>query len=179
VNTNLQLILGGARSGKSRFSLAQDGDSSFDRRVFLATATAADQEMKERIRKHQADRGPQWETLEAPYHLIEVLEKLKNEPKTLVVVDCATLWLSNLLCGMGGPALSLSEIEEQIARLTDTLSKIGSPTRSVSNEVGLSIVPDSVLGRQFRDLQGLLNQKLASQAGQVFFLVAGIPQKIK
>ncbi len=179
MNNNLQLILGGARSGKSRFSLVQGDEALFERRVFLATATAGDEEMKARIEKHRSDRGAEWETHEAPYHLTDALEKLRPTGKTLIVVDCATLWISNLLCGMGGASLSEAEAGRKIDDLIMVLSKTPGTVRIVSNEVGLSIVPDNVLGRQFRDLQGLLNQKLAAQAAQVFFLIAGIPQRIK
>jgi adenosylcobinamide kinase/adenosylcobinamide-phosphate guanylyltransferase len=179
MNTKLQLILGGARSGKSRFSLNQRDESSFERRIFLATATIHDEEMKTRVQKHQDDRGPEWETLEEPYHLAEALHRLNHPEKTLIVVDCATLWISNLLCGMGGPPLSADDIEIKFNELLDALSKNPSSIRIVSNEVGLAVVPDNLLGRQFRDLQGLLNQKLATQADQVFFLIAGLTQKIK
>lgn len=179
MNANLQLILGGARSGKSRFSLGQNNEARFERCIFLATATADDEEMKARIQKHQADRGAQWETHEAPYHLTEALENLRSTEKTLIVVDCVTLWLSNLLCGMGGAAIAEAEAEKRIEDLLTALTRTPGHIRIISNEVGLSIVPDNALGRQFRDLQGLLNQKLAAQAAQVFFLVAGIPQKIK
>jgi adenosylcobinamide kinase/adenosylcobinamide-phosphate guanylyltransferase len=179
VNSKLQLILGGARSGKSRFSLGQGNEATFERQIFLATATADDEEMRQRIRKHQDDRGAQWETLEAPYRLIETLQNIEGKDRTLVVVDCATLWLSNLLCGMGGDALSTEGIEKRIDGLIQTLSNTSYQVRIVSNEVGLSLVPDNALGRQFRDLQGLLNQKLASEAGEVFFFIAGIGQKLK
>jgi len=179
VNSKLQLILGGARSGKSRFSLGQGNEAAFERRIFLATATAGDEEMRQRIRKHQDDRGAQWETLEAPYALTQTLQTIQGQGQTLVVVDCATLWLSNLLCGMGGAPLSVEEIEKRIDGLIQTLSNTSHQVRIVSNEVGLSLVPDNVLGRQFRDLQGLLNQKLASEAGEVFFFIAGIGQKLK
>jgi adenosylcobinamide kinase / adenosylcobinamide-phosphate guanylyltransferase len=179
VNSKLQLILGGARSGKSRFSLDQRNESSFERRFFLATATTHDEEMKDRVRKHQAQRGSGWETIEEPYHLPDALQRFKDSEKTIIVVDCATLWLSNLLCGVGGKSLSTDEIEKKFDDLLDVLSQIRSHVRIVSNEVGLAVVPDNVLGRQFRDLQGLLNQKLASQASQVFFMVAGLSQKLK
>jgi len=179
VNSKLQLILGGARSGKSRFSLNQGTEPSFERRIFLATATTNDEEMKTRVRKHQAERGPEWETIEEPYHLAEALQKLNRSEKTLIVVDCATLWLSNLLCGMGGEALSIDEIEKRFDGLVAVLSRTQSHIRIVSNEVGLSIVPGNVLGRQFRDIQGLLNQKLASQSHEVFFMIAGLSQKLK
>lgn len=179
MNSKLQLILGGARSGKSRFSLDQGNEPSFERRLFLATATTDDEEMKTRVRKHQVERGPQWETIEEPYHLAEVLQKLNGSEKTLIVVDCATLWLSNLLCGMGGERLSADEIEKRFDDLLNALSRTMSHIRIVSNEVGLAVVPDTVLGRQFRDLQGLLNQKLASRADQVFFMMAGLSQRLK
>lgn len=179
VNSKLQLILGGARSGKSRFSLNQGNESTFERRIFLATATFQDEEMKIRIRKHQTERGHQWETIEEPYHLAESLQKLNRSEKNLIVVDCATLWLSNLLCGISGELLSADEIEKKIGGLLDTLSQTQSHVRIVSNEVGLAVVPDNVLGRQFRDLQGLLNQKLASQADEVFFMIAGLSQRLK
>ncbi len=179
MNSKLQLILGGARSGKSRYSLNQGNEASFESRIFLATATSEDQEMKDRVRKHQAERGPQWETVEEPYQLAETLQRFNHLEKTMIVVDCATLWLSNLLCGVGGKALSTDEIESKFNGLLAVLIQTRSPIRIVSNEVGLAVVPDNSLGRQFRDLQGLLNQKLASQADEVFFMIAGLSQKLK
>ena len=179
MNSKLQLILGGARSGKSRYSLNQGNETSFEHRIFLATATAEDMEMKIRVQKHQIERGSQWETIEEPYHLAEAFKRLTHTEKTLIVVDCATLWLSNLLCGMGGVALSDNEIEKKISGLLNTLLQTQSCIRVVSNEIGLAIVPDNELGRRFRDLQGFLNQKLASQADEVFFIVAGLIQKLK
>jgi len=179
VNSKLQLILGGARSGKSRFSLDQGNEISFERRFFLATATTNDEEMIDRVRKHQIQRGPQWETIEEAYCLAETLQRLDNSEKNLIVVDCVTLWLSNLLCGVGGKSLSADEIENKFSDLLGVLSRAQSHIRIVSNEVGLAVVPDNALGRQFRDLQGLLNQKLASQASQVFFMIAGLAQKCK
>jgi len=159
--------------------LDQGSEASFERRIFLATATANDEEMKARVRKHQAERGSEWDTIEEPYHLAEALQKLNRSEKTLIVVDCATLWLSNLLCGVKGKALSTDEIEKKFNDLLDVLSRTQSHIRIVSNEVGLAVVPDNALGRQFRDLQGLLNQKLASQANQVFFMIAGLAQQCK
>jgi adenosylcobinamide kinase/adenosylcobinamide-phosphate guanylyltransferase len=179
MNSKLQLILGGARSGKSRYSLNQGNEASFETQIFLATATSEDQEMKDRVRKHQAERGPDWKTIEEPYQLAKTLQDLSDSEKNLIVVDCATLWLSNLLCGVGGKALSTGEIENQFDDLLDILTRTRSYIRIISNEVGLAVVPDNVLGRQFRDLQGLLNQKLASQADEVFFMIAGLAQKCK
>ena len=179
MNSKLQLILGGARSGKSRYSLNQGTQASFEYRVFLATATAEDEEMKDRVRKHQTERGPDWKTVEEPYHLAQTLQKLDSSEKTLIVVDCATLWLSNLLCGVGGKALSTDEIENKFNDLFAVLSQTRSHIWVVSNEVGLAVVPDNALGRRFRDLQGLLNQKLAFQADQVIFMIAGLALKLK
>jgi adenosylcobinamide kinase / adenosylcobinamide-phosphate guanylyltransferase len=179
MNSKLQLILGGARSGKSRYSLNQGKQASFEHLIFLATATAEDEEMRNRVRKHQTERGSDWKTIEEPYYLAKTLQQLDDSEKTLIVVDCATLWLSNLLCGVGGKALSSDEIENKFNDLFNLLARARSHIWIVSNEVGLAVVPDNTLGRQFRDLQGLLNQKLAFQADQVIFMIAGLAQKLK
>jgi adenosylcobinamide kinase/adenosylcobinamide-phosphate guanylyltransferase len=175
----LQFILGGARSGKSRYALNQGDELTYERRIFLATAFAGDEEMKSRIKRHQAERGDQWTTLEEPYHLVGALEKSSSGENNLLVVDCATLWISNLLCGMGGKELSISEIEKEFEKLIKILPRQKGRIRIVSNEVGLGLVPDNSLGRQFRDLQGQFNQSLAALANQVILMTAGLPQKIK
>lgn len=180
--SHIQLILGGARSGKSRFALQQGNESSFDPLLFLATATAGDEEMKDRIEKHRMSRlekDSRWKAIEEPYRLAGVLGNSAVHEKGLLVIDCVTLWISNLLCGMGGNPLSNTECEKTFEDLLQTLARAKGQIRIVSNEVGLSIVPDNELGRNFRDLQGLLNQKLAAMSDEVFFLVAGIPRKIK
>jgi adenosylcobinamide kinase/adenosylcobinamide-phosphate guanylyltransferase len=179
MTTSLQLILGGARSGKSRYALSQGDEPASERRIFLATAFAGDEEMKKRIEHHQAERGNRWTTLEEPYHLAAALEKSNGGVDSLLVVDCATLWISNLLCGMGGKSLSSSEVEKEFEKLIEILPRQKGRIRIVSNEVGLGIVPDNLLGRQFRDLQGQFNQSLAALAGQVILMTAGLPQKIK
>jgi adenosylcobinamide kinase/adenosylcobinamide-phosphate guanylyltransferase len=176
---NLQLILGGARSGKSRYALNQGDESTYEHRIFLATAFAGDEEMKNRIKRHQAERGGQWTTLEEPYHLVTALEKSNAGVSDLLVIDCATLWISNLLCGMGGKTLQTSEIEKEFEKLFKILPRRKEKIRFVSNEVGLGLVPDNALGRQFRDLQGQFNQTLAALANQVILMTAGLPQKIK
>ena len=175
----LQLILGGARSGKSRFALNQGDENSFDPKIYLATASAQDGEMSRRIELHKAQRGLQWKTVEAPYDLIQALESCAISPKGLVVLDCATLWISNLLCGIGGPKLSATQVERVFEKLFRTLPQWSGNIRVVSNEVGLGIVPDNPLAREFRDLQGRFNQSLAAIASQVILMVAGLPQKIK
>ena len=175
----LQLILGGARSGKSRYALHQGGELAFESHFFLATAFAGDEEMKQRITQHQSERDSCWRTLEEPYHLVTAWGRLETGPKSLMVMDCATLWISNLLCGMGGKALSPSGVEKEFEALFELLSRLNGEVRIVSNEVGLGIVPDNPLSRQFRDLQGKFNQNLAGLANQVILMTAGIPQKIK
>ena len=179
MTSSLQLILGGARSGKSRYALNQGDELTYDRRIFLATAFAGDTEMENRIKRHQTERGDQWNTIEEPYDLAAPVEKSKTELNSLLVIDCATLWISNLLCGMGGKALESSEIEKEFEKLFKILSQQKGRIRIVSNEVGLGLVPDNLLGRQFRDLQGQFNQSLAALAGQVILMTAGLPQKIK
>lgn len=176
---HVQLILGGARSGKSRYALNQGDEASFEPKIFLATASAEDGEMAQRIERHRQERGPQWLTVEAPYHLLKTLEAQAQSMKGLVVLDCATLWISNLLCGVGGKKLTAPEIETLFENLFQIIPKLKGNLRIVSNEVGLGIVPDNSLGREFRDLQGRFNQSVASLADQVIFLTAGIPQKIK
>lgn len=176
---SLQLILGGARSGKSRFALGQGDEGNFDPRTFLATAAAGDAEMRERIERHRKERDKTWRTLEEPYHLADALGRAANHPKGLVVMDCATLWISNLLCGMGGKPLAPAEVEGEFGKFFAQVPALQGALRIVSNEVGLGVVPDNPLGRQFRDLQGFFNQKTASIANQVILLTAGIPQKIK
>jgi len=175
----LQLILGGARSGKSRYALGQPGELSAGSRIFIATALAEDEEMKKRIELHRTVRENHWQTLEEPYHLAEALERAAVSPGNLVVVDCLTLWISNLLCGKGGKTLTPEESREAFKGFLHTLPKLAGTIRLVSNEVGLGIVPATPLGRHFRDLQGELNQAVAVLAGEVILMTAGIPQKIK
>ncbi len=179
MSASLQLILGGAKSGKSRFALSQGNENLFEPRIFLATASPGDEEMRQRIHRHQSERGSDWQTLEESYQLLEALSRSAIHEKGLVVVDCATLWISNLLCGMGGKVKSVTEIENEFEKLFQILPLLKGSIRFISNEVGLGIVPDNLLSRQFRDLQGIFNQSVASIANQVILLTAGIPQKIK
>ena len=179
MSPSIQLILGGARSGKSRYALQQNGEFPFEQRIFIATAMAADEEMKNRIQRHQKERGTLWMTVEEPYNLTDTVKKTATRENALVVIDCATLWISNLLCGMGGPALSSVEAEIKLGVFVQNLATAKGIVRIVSNEVGLGIVPESVLGREFRDLQGNFNQQLASTAHEVVWMTAGLPQKIK
>ncbi len=163
------LVLGGARSGKSRYAewLIATYPPPW---IYIATAEARDDEMAERIAAHRARRDAGWQTMEAPHELAGALEAAPAGGA--VLVDCLTLWLSNLI---DGPF----DIEVQTARLQEVLAGRVGPTVVVSNEVGLGIVPDNALARRFRDLQGTLNQKLAAQAPRVVMMVAGLPVAVK
>jgi len=162
------LILGGARSGKSRYaeSLIAALPPPW---TYIATAEAGDAEMAERIAAHRARRGGSWRTVEALRELAAALKSCRTAP---VLVDCLTLWLSNLL-------LAGADIDAEVAQLEDALSVMRAPVVLVANEVGSGIVPDHALGRRFRDLQGVLNQRIAARADRVVLVVAGLPLALK
>lgn len=161
------LVLGGARSGKSRHaeSLAHG------RKVYIATAEAFDAEMRERIGKHQDQRGDGWETVEAPQELSSALNSIKRDAET-VLIDCITVWLGNLMHHG-------RDIRAEVQVLCDTLKSAPFDVVIVSNEVGLSIVPENAMARKFRDEQGLANLRLAEVADNVVFVAAGLPLKLK
>jgi adenosylcobinamide kinase / adenosylcobinamide-phosphate guanylyltransferase len=163
------LVLGGARSGKSRY--AEWLIATYPKPwVYVATAEAKDSEMAERIAAHRARRDAGWQTVEAPYELRDALAAAPGG--AAVLVDCLTLWLSNLMLGA-------FKVDAMTAKLEQTLAARAGPTVLVSNEVGLGIVPDNALARQFRDAQGSLNQRLATQASRVVMMVAGLPVVVK
>lgn len=163
------LILGGARSGKSRFALDR-GDLLGGEKIFIATARPSDKEMARRIERHRRERPEGWKTIEEPLHLADLLRSIEGKAD-VAVIDCLTLWLSNLLMAMG-------EDEEKILKEVDRLVKAARSVRlsvvAVSNEVGLSIVPVHPLARLFRDLSGLLHQRWAAEADEVYWMMAGI-----
>jgi adenosylcobinamide kinase / adenosylcobinamide-phosphate guanylyltransferase len=164
---SVALILGGARSGKSRFAEALASDPKH----YVATANAFDDEMKQRIAAHQLQRGKHWVTHEVPIDLVAALKKI-DVPGNFVLVDCLTLWLSNLL-------LADLDCEAAIENLTDHLREAKARIVIVSNEVGLGIVPENKLARRFRDVQGLANQRVAEVALNVVFMAAGLPLMLK
>jgi adenosylcobinamide kinase / adenosylcobinamide-phosphate guanylyltransferase len=164
------LVLGGARSGKSTFAERMIADSNLAR-VYLATATADDGEMQDRITHHRNRRGPDWTTVEEPLALIDALTQV-SRPGSAILVDCLTLWLSNLMLAGRDP-------DVETKRLTRFLGVAANPVVLVSNEVGLGIVPESRLGRDFRDAQGRLNQAVASVVPNVVFVAAGLPLWLK
>ena len=169
LNPQLILLGGGVRSGKSSFALHL-AQRLGGRKVFLATAEARDEEMAERIAAHQARRDAGWQTIEAPHDLADALHAAPSG--AAVLIDCLTLWLSNLM-ERG------TDIETQMTKLQEALAERVGATVIVSNEVGLGIVPDNALVRRFRDLQGNLNQRLAMQASRVIIMIAGIAVAVK
>lgn len=165
----LTLVLGGARSGKSRY--AENLIAALPPRwVFIATAEPGDAEMAERIAYHRLRRGPDWQTIEAPQDLTAALASISDEAP--ILVDCLTLWLSNRM-------LADADLEAEIALLEAALDRRRAPIALVSNEVGFGIVPDNELARRFRDLQGRLNQRMAARADRVVLVVAGLPVVVK
>jgi adenosylcobinamide kinase/adenosylcobinamide-phosphate guanylyltransferase len=164
------LVLGGARSGKSAFAEKLVRDSGLAR-VYLATATAGDGEMQTRIARHRVQRGDDWTTVEEPLALVDALTREVTHGRA-VLVDCLTLWLSNVMLAERDP-----EIEAR--RLTRFLEVAKYPVVLVSNEVGLGLVPETPLGRQFRDAQGRLNQAIAACVPNVVFIAAGLPLWLK
>jgi len=164
------LVLGGARSGKSRYAEAI-AEASAAEPVYLATAHAGDDEMAARITEHKARRGPRWRTVEAPIALAQAITA-EAAPGRVLVVDCLTLWLSNLMLA-GHPVGEASE------HLLAALAAAPGPVILIGNEVGLGIVPDNALARAFRDHAGRLHQALAARVGTVVLMVAGLPMVIK
>jgi len=164
------LILGGARSGKSRFAEGLIAASPGPW-VYLATGEAGDAEMAARIRHHRERRGEGWRTVEEPLDLARALGRSAGEGR-VILVDCLTLWISNLMAAGRDVAL-------ETERLIAALPGISMPIVFVSNEVGLGIVPDNALAREFRDEAGRVNQAIATAANRVYFIAAGLPLVMK
>ena len=164
------LVLGGARSGKSSEAERLVLESGLAP-AYIATATAGDGEMAERIALHRARRGPAWTTREEPLDLLGALEA-EAGPGQAVLVDCLTLWLSNLL-------FAERDLAAETAALAAALPTLAGPVVLVSNEVGLGLVPETPLGRRFRDAQGRLNQAVAAAVPRVLFVAAGLPLILK
>ena len=169
----LALILGAARSGKSRLA-HQLAEAQGEPRLFVATAEAGDAEMAARIEQHRRDRGASWDTWEAPLELASAIDKAQNRYR-VILVDCLTLWLSNMLLRES----SNTQLEEACQIILDAAERSTTPLILVSNEVGWGIVPDNPLARRFRDLAGGLHQRLAAKADLVCLTVAGLPLILK
>lgn len=165
----LTLVLGGARSGKSRHAEAL-ASSCPPPWTYLATAQAFDGEMRERIAEHRSRRDARWLTGEAPLDLVGSLAAAPDGRP--VLIDCLTLWLNNVMLANG-------DLDAECAALVAALAMPRGPWFAVSNEVGLGIVPDNALARRFRDAQGRLNQMVAARADSVTLMVAGLPMVVK
>ncbi len=168
MNSSVDLVLGGVRSGKSRH--AERIVTAFPAPFrYLATAQAFDDEMRERVAAHRARRDGRWHTMEVPLHLAAALDEAGDHA---VLVDCLTLWLTNLL--LGG-----HEVGEAVGALMNALARRRAPTVLVGSEVGMGIVPENALARRFRDEAGLLHQRVATVADRVVLVVAGLPLVLK
>jgi adenosylcobinamide kinase/adenosylcobinamide-phosphate guanylyltransferase len=168
----LILIGGGARSGKSRLGLAC-ANALGDRRLFIATAEPSDDEMRDRIARHRAERGAVFDTLEEPRALPEALAA--DRAHDVILVDCLTIWISNLLVG----GATVDVVEERIAALMAALAARRSHVVLVSNEVGMGLVPDTPLGRVFRDLTGRAHQRIAAVADELYFAAMGVLLRLR
>ena len=164
------LVLGGARSGKSRLAQTR-AEARGGRLIYVATAEAWDDEMRERIATHRADRGPEWTTVEAPLDLAATIAA-RSDPDTTLLVDCLTLWATNVM-------LAERELETEITTLAEVVTTFQGTLILVANEVGLGIVPDNALARRFRDFAGRINQAVAAVADEVVFVAAGLPLRLK
>ncbi|MDP3791987.1 MAG: bifunctional adenosylcobinamide kinase/adenosylcobinamide-phosphate guanylyltransferase [Candidatus Omnitrophota bacterium] len=172
--SNMTFILGGARSGKSQHAVAL-AKTINKKTVFIATATASDEEMKNRIRLHKTSRPKGWDLIEEPVNICDILDGLKPVYR-VALIDCLGLWISNLLM----TNMNDSAIEKRIKKLCDSVSKAKAGiVIIVSNEVGEGIVPGDALSRRFRDLIGMANQVIAARADEVIMMHAGIPVSIK
>jgi adenosylcobinamide kinase / adenosylcobinamide-phosphate guanylyltransferase len=168
----ITLVLGGARSGKSSFALRLA--KKYSKVAFVATCDGLDREMRERIKKHRACRPKHWVTFEKSKDMASALDKMNND-FDCIIIDCLTLWVSNLLLAKSKEEKILQEATAVLARLRKKKAR----AIIVSNEVGLGLVPVNKLGRKFRDIAGWVNQLAAGEADEVFFTVSGIPTKIK
>lgn len=177
---NLILILGGARSGKSSYAQTR-AEATGESVTFLATAQALDEEMARRIRKHRLERPAGWETLECPLDVASHVQQIKTD---VVILDCVTLWVSNLLMqfvhdDLVDEAPFAEAVQKEIDELIRCIRDSEQHWLIVSNELGLGLVPPYQMGRVYRDWLGWANQRLAREAGEVVFMVAGIPMVVK
>jgi adenosylcobinamide kinase/adenosylcobinamide-phosphate guanylyltransferase len=168
------LIIGGCRSGKSSYALSLGEQSIGQRNLFVATCQPHDDEMRDRVRRHQNERGDHWQTVESPLDVVNVIER-EGVDADIILIDCLTLWVSNLMIAHEND----DDVIERFSRLFDTILSPPCPIILVTNEVGAGIVPENLLARRFRDLTGWCNQRIASGCTDVVWMVAGIPNPIK
>lgn len=166
-------ITGGCRSGKSRYALDY-ANQHFSRKLYLATSEILDEEMARRVENHKRIRGPEWQTVEEP---LEITDKIRQygDQTEIILFDCLTLWMSNLLMKSDDDETIIAEVD----RLIEAIRECQCTLLIVSNEVGMGIVPAESLSRRFRDLSGMTNQRIAEAAGTVIIMVSGIPLFLK
>ena len=170
----IEFYTGGCRSGKSRAALERADQIGAHRKLFIATCQPLDGEMRTRIERHRQERDRIWETFEEPVDIANLI-RTHSDPQTVILVDCLTLWLTNLIL----QDVDDTALQRQIETLADSLSDARGPVLLVANEVGLGIVPENAVSRRFRDWAGSLNQRVAQCAQRVVWTVAGIPVQIK
>jgi adenosylcobinamide kinase / adenosylcobinamide-phosphate guanylyltransferase len=166
----ITFIIGGARSGKSAYAL-EVASALEGRKAYVATAQALDYEMAARIKIHKQERGPSWDTLEEPLAVSRLLNETMGRYR-VIVIDCLTLWLSNLMH-------SGADVQAEVESFITSAQKCGARLYIVSNEVGMGIVPENQLARMFRDHAGMMNRRMAGASDEVYLLAAGIPVRIK
>ena len=169
-------VIGGCRSGKSGHALKLAESYDLNHRMYIATCVPHDEEMHYRVARHQAERGNRWSTIEESLRLPEAIQS-NSAPDTVLLVDCLTLWLTNLL--MDSDKREPEPVMEPTQRLLQSLENAKGPVILVSNEVGTGIVPENRLARLFRDAAGFVNQSVAAAADTVIWMVAGIPVQVK
>jgi len=168
------LVIGGCRSGKSSHAMMLAEKMAERNRVYVATCVPLDDEMKDRVQKHQDVRDATWKTVETPLDLPQAIEKLHGQAD-VILVDCLTLWVTKMLMA----DMTQSDIFKMTEELIAAITTVRCPVILVSNEVGTGIVPENKLARLFRDMAGFVNQKMAKASDQVVWMVAGIPVTIK
>ncbi|MDR2460530.1 MAG: bifunctional adenosylcobinamide kinase/adenosylcobinamide-phosphate guanylyltransferase [Deltaproteobacteria bacterium] len=173
---NLTLFIGGAKSGKTKAALSEAAKYPAPR-IYLATAQGLDCEMQDRIKRHQAERGPEWRTLEAPLDPSAAIRGLDSD--SLILMDCLTLWFSNLLLAKPFEEQGIDYYTDQVELLVSAMDDYKGPIILVSNELGSGIVPMDAPTRLYRDAVGLAHQRLAAFATQAYLVVAGLHIKLK
>ncbi|CAN2040641.1 Bifunctional adenosylcobalamin biosynthesis protein CobP [Candidatus Magnetomoraceae bacterium gMMP-15] len=168
------LIIGGCRSGKSRFALEHVNTNYAENKIFIATSQPFDEEMRQRIINHQKERGPEWTTVEAPYDLAEAVIEYGSKAD-VILADCLTLWTSNLIL----KNKTQNQMADYAEKLVKALNQTACSVIMVTNEVGTGIVPENKLARAFRDAAGMINQKIAGCVDRVILMVAGISVDVK
>jgi len=167
----IYLVTGGAKSGKTAYSLSLA--NRYEKKCYLATAEARDDEMRDRIAKHKKERGDEWETIEEPFHVNKIIRE-KGSEFDVILLDCITLWISNLIL-----EFDEERISEEVQAFEEVLQSCSCSLVIVTNELGSGIVPENDLARKYRDIIGSVNQKIAKIADKVTLVVSGIPMLMK